>query len=98
MEGKMKKQKAAIEKLMPPMKPMVHFSEKELKEIKHWKLGATYNLHAKVKMVSIDQHAGSPMHASFEVLSVSAKGGAKEPMKPKGEKDEEDDEDEEDEA
>lgn len=51
-------------------KPSIYIDSKELPEIKDWKVGQTYNLVVKAKMVSSTQDQNNSISGRFEIQSM----------------------------
>lgn len=57
---------------MEPMKPSLHLSSKDLKEVKDWEVGEEYKVELTIKQKSKREHDGMMM-GDFEVVSVKSK-------------------------
>lgn len=69
LKEKLSKQKSALMASLAPSKAMLCLSEKDLPEIKKWKVGKTYTLTLQVKQVGL--HEGSDgLRGDFEVQSA----------------------------
>ena len=53
------------------MPSTLSLSSNDLKEIKNWKVGDTYDLEMTVKQTSMRQDPDGSYHASFEIQDVS---------------------------
>lgn len=75
--------KVKAKKMMPmaseSYRPEISFDEKDLPQIKSWKVGSKYKLMLTVEQTSLskDQYDGgkAPMRARFKVISVKVIGG-----------------------
>lgn len=54
------------------MKPTLYLTDKDLKEIKDWKVGQEYDLIVSVKMTGSHQRDDGTISADFEVQDVMA--------------------------
>jgi len=62
---------------LPQMKPSLYVNEKDLPDIKDWKVGSEYSLKVKVKMRRLAKDDENPKKkvmatASFDVLSMES--------------------------
>lgn len=65
----MKNQVRALE--AEDMKPMICFDESELKEVKNFEVGKSYEVKLKIKMVSKEEDLEEGIEGEFEVQKVS---------------------------
>ena len=59
-------------------KPTLYLTNKDLPEIKTWKVGESYDLIVSVKQVSLHDSGNGNMSASFEIQNVMS--AEKDPM------------------
>lgn len=78
---KTSKEKEPME--MPEMRPMIHFSAKQLPQASSWEVGKTYNLKLKVKQTSMSKREGEKGEYGFEILGVETMANDKPKTKPK---------------
>lgn len=64
-----KNQLEAMMMKMEPMKPILHLSSKDLKEIEDWEVGKEYKVELTIKQVSKHED-GKEMRGEFEVTSI----------------------------
>jgi len=57
------------------MPSTLSLSSDDLKDIKNWKVGGTYDLEMTVKQTSMHQDPDGSYHASFEIQDVSVDDG-----------------------
>jgi len=79
------KKETAMESPMEAVKPSLYLSDKDLPDIKSWKVGNKYKLELVVEQKSYSED-GQRCSARFDILKIKPDGDAEEKVEIKGQK------------
>jgi len=61
--------------------PTIHFNEKQLPELKHWRVGENYEVALKIRQTSMREGDDKKISASFDIVGVKVLMDEKEAKK-----------------
>ena len=72
---------------VPGWRPSIHLNASEVKEIKGWEVGKTYEVAFRLKQTSYSENADGTAGASFEIVGYKVLGESLTPEQAKVKKD-----------